>query len=401
MKNEEKEMYVKHKAQVAEQVLVWLILDLAKFRYHNSVNYLSRLKNIRENTVVDGVHLGNRALAEFSTLFHFEEKMLTFICGSSPRIDGKRVRLTKEILSKVKSNSDLLHYVGKKNVTYKSGKKFSHVSYWIINPKVVEKLFTDKAYSNPSSSKYSEEAKALINGLAFHYAQMKVKTISEILKNMKKIKEDENMTKAEKEKLKAECEQGLHCMSFEDLVKHIEKKEKTKIKRLQTRIRKLTQKAMIEINLENEKLKLENAELKSEVDYLKQLKDLNSDIPDDEVKLIKKSDKPHENDENTDVEIQDIINETPETLNMPNLITDEWLQKLVDQHKISDVLASQLSSLVLGHKTQFNNNPQGWNDDDYLNTIRYRQIIGNHILHNLDAYKIDKNDIPNLRKVLF
>ena len=190
-------------------------------------------------------------------------------------------------------------------------------------------------------------------------------------------------------------------MSFEDLVKHIEKKEKTKIKRLQTRIRKLTQKAMIEINLENEKLKLENAELKSEVDYLKQLKDLNSDIPDDEVKLIKKSDKPHENDENTDVEIQDIINETPETLNMPNLITDEWLQKLVDQHKISDVLASQLSSLVLGHKTQFNNNPQGWNDDDYLNTIRYRQIIGNHILHNLDAYKIDKNDIPNLRNVLF
>ena len=283
MTKNEIETYVKHKADIVEQVLVWLVRDIAIYHCHNSTNYLTKLKSIHDRAVSpSGKKTGNYALKEFSTLFHFDEKFIELICGGRPRIEGCKTRLAKQILSLVKANSDVLQYIGKKNATYKSGKKFSHHGWWMIDTRKAEALFDDKAWDKPSTDRCSAEARYVISKIAFYYAKLKLHRYNLILKKLNIITKDTTMTKAEKEKLKEECEKGLYCLPYDYLVKHIEKEEKTKLKILQTRIRKMTQKAMIELTHENEMLKAENESLKAKVKHLEELKDINSDIPDDD-----------------------------------------------------------------------------------------------------------------------
>ena len=283
MKKNEVEIYVKHKADIVEQVLVWLVRDIAIYHCHNSTNYLTKLKSIHDRAVSpSGKKTGNYALKEFSTLFHFDEKFIELICGGKPRVEGQQTRLVKQILSLVKANSSVLHYIGKKNATYKSGKKFSHHGWWMIDTRKAEALFADEAWDNLSSDRCSDEARYVISKIAFYYAKLKLHRYNLTLKKLNIITKDKTMTKAEKEKLKEECDQGLHGLPYDYLVKHIEKEEKTKLKTLQTRIRKMTQKAMIEMQIELEKKDARISELEAENEYLKSLKDLNSDIPDDE-----------------------------------------------------------------------------------------------------------------------
>ncbi len=283
MTKNEIETYVKHKADIVEQVLVWLVRDIAIYHCHNSTNYLTKLKSIHDRAVSpSGKKTGNYALKEFSTLFHFDEKFIELICGGRPRIEGCKTRLTKQILSLVKANSDVLQYIGKKNATYKSGKKFSHHGWWMIDTRKVEALFDDKAWDKPSSKRCSAEARYVISKIAFYYAKLKLHRYNLTLKKLNIITKDKTMTKAEKEKLKEECEKGLHCLPYDYMVKSIEKEERTKLRTLQTRIRKMTQKAMVELTHENEMLKAENEALKAKVKHLEELKDINSDIPDDD-----------------------------------------------------------------------------------------------------------------------
>ena len=284
MTKNEIEIYVKHKADVVEQVLVWLVRDIAIYHCHNSTNYLTKLKSIHDRAVgPSGKKTGNYALKEFSTLFHFDEKFIELICGGKPRVEGQQTRLVKQILSLVKVNSGVLHYIGKKNATYKSGKKFSHHGWWMIDTRKAEALFADEAWDNLSSDRCSDEARYVISKIAFYYAKLKLHRYNLTLKKLNIITKDKTMTKAEKEKLKEECDQGLHGLPYDYLVKHIEKEEKTKLKTLQTRIRKMTQKAMIEMQIELEKKDARISELEAENEYLKSLKDLNSDIPEDDI----------------------------------------------------------------------------------------------------------------------
>lgn len=282
MTKNEIEIYVKHKADVVEQVLVWLVRDIAIYHCHNSTNYLTKLKSIHDRAVgPSGKKTGNYALKEFSTLFHFDEKFIELICGGKPRVEGQQTRLVKQILSLVRMNSDVLHYIGKKNATYKSGKKFSHHGWWMIDTRKAEALFADEAWDNLSSDRCSDEARYVISKIAFYYAKLKLHRYNLTLKKLNIITKDKTMTKAEKEKLKEECDQGLHGLPYDYLVKHIEKEEKTKLKTLQTRIRKMTQKAMIEMQIELEKKDARISELEAENEHLRSLKDLNSDIPEE------------------------------------------------------------------------------------------------------------------------
>lgn len=73
MNKNEVELYVKYKAKVVEQVLIWLVQDLARYRYHNETNYLTKLKQVKDHTTLKGVKLGNYALKELSTTFHFDD----------------------------------------------------------------------------------------------------------------------------------------------------------------------------------------------------------------------------------------------------------------------------------------------------------------------------------------
>ena len=282
MNKNELELYVKYKAKVVEQVLIWLVQDLARYRYHNSTNYLTKLKQIQDHTTLNGVKLGNYALKEISTLFHFDDWFIEMICGPNPVIDGKRTRLVRQILGIVKKNSKVLHYVGKKDVTYKSGKKFSHLGWWMLDTRVAGKVFMDNTYANMMSNRYCDEARYVISKFAFRYSRFRIEQTNLAFKKIQQIEKDTTMTKAEKEKLKEECEKGLHCLPYDYMVKSIEKEEKSKLRTLQTRIRKMTQKAMIELTHENEMLKAENETLKAKVKHLEELKDINSDIPDDD-----------------------------------------------------------------------------------------------------------------------
>ena len=282
MNKNEVELYVKHKAKVVEQVLIWLVRNIAEFRYHNSTNYLTKLKQIQDHTTLNGVKLGNYALKELSTTFHFDDWFIELICGGRPYVDGKKKRLVDQILTEVEANSKVLHYIGKKDVTYKSGKKFSHLGWWMLDTKVAGKVFMDNTYANKMSKRYCEEARYVISKFAFRYSQLRQERTNLIFKRIQQIEKDTTMTKADKEKLKEECEKGLHCLPYDYMVKSIEKEEKTKLRTLQTRIRKMTQKAMIELTHENEMLKAENEALKAKVKHLEELKDINSDIPDDD-----------------------------------------------------------------------------------------------------------------------
>lgn len=100
----------------------------------------------------------------------------------------------------------------------------------------------------------------------------------ELYSKYKKLEED--MTKEEKELLKKECDAGMHCMSYEQMLKFKEKQERHKEKRQMSIAKKA-----VEVTFEEfSKMKQENAELKAEIEHLKSLKDLNSDIPEEEDK---------------------------------------------------------------------------------------------------------------------
>lgn len=269
----ELEKYVPYKAMVLEQVLVWTLLDIAQFHFKDSDSYLAKLKSIFVNAKKDGNGFnkaGNYALREFERWFHIDSWLIDFICGR-PCINGKKVRVANLIMSQLEQQSRMIHHVGKKNVTYTSGKTFSHLSFWFIDTRWVKGMFNNSKYiDHKNSDWYCEEAKYIISKIAYPYSRMKAKHLKKTFDKLKKIAEDKNMTKEEKAKLKEECEKGMHAFPYKELVKHIEKREKTKLRTMQTRIRKMTQKAMAEIVIENEKLKNENSTLKQHVEELEQ-----------------------------------------------------------------------------------------------------------------------------------
>ena len=288
MIEEELEKYVPYKAMVLEQVLVWTLLDIAQFHFKDSDSYLAKLKSIFANAKKDGNGFnkaGNYALREFERWCHIDSWLIDFICGR-PCINGKKVRVANLIMSQLEQQSRMIHHVGKKNVTYTSGKTFSHLSFWFIDTRWVKGLFNNSKYiDHKKSDWYCEEAKYIISKIAYPYSRMKAKHLKKTFDKLKKIAEDKNMTKEEKAKLKEECEKGMHAFSYEVLVKDIEKREKTKLRTMQTRIRKMTQKAMAEIVIENEKLKSENSTLKQHVEELEaELKQYaEAEVPDDSI----------------------------------------------------------------------------------------------------------------------
>ena len=293
MKKTEVELYVEYKAKVVEQVLIWLVRDIAVFRYHNSTNYLTKLKQIKDHATLKGVKLGNYALKELSTTFHFDDWFIELVCGGRPYVDGKKKRLVDQILTEVEANSNVLCYIGKKDVTCKSGKKFSHLGWWMLDTRVADKVFADSTYASKMSKRYCEEARYVISKIAFRYSKLRQERTNLIFKKMQQIEKDTTMTKADKEKLREECERGLHGLPYDYLVKSIQREEKSKLRTLQTRIRKMTQKAMVGLTHENEMLKAENEALKAKVKHLEELKDTNSDIPEDDDGVVSGAEAPH------------------------------------------------------------------------------------------------------------
>ena len=100
------------------------------------------------------------------------------------------------------------------------------------------------------------------------------------LKKLAEEKKEDNMTKAEKEAVYKKYADGKGAFTTPEFeIKQIEKKERAKKRRQETVAKKAVQASFEEFA----KLKTENEQLKAEVAKLKQLKDLNSDIPSESI----------------------------------------------------------------------------------------------------------------------
>ena len=99
------------------------------------------------------------------------------------------------------------------------------------------------------------------------------------LKKLAEEKKEDNMTKAEKKAIYDKAANGQLGCTPEYAIKQIEKKERSQKRRQETIAKKAVQASFEEFA----KLKAENEQLKAEIAKLKQLKDLNSDIPSESI----------------------------------------------------------------------------------------------------------------------
>ena len=103
--------------------------------------------------------------------------------------------------------------------------------------------------------------------------------IDELKKLAEEKKEESNMTKAEEKAIYDKAANGQLGCTPEYAIKQIKKKERAKKRRQETVAKKAVQASFEEFA----KLKAENEQLKAEIAKLKQLKDLNSDIPSESI----------------------------------------------------------------------------------------------------------------------
>ena len=99
------------------------------------------------------------------------------------------------------------------------------------------------------------------------------------LKKLAEEKKEDNMTKAEEKAIYDKAANGQLGCSPEYVIKQIKKKERSQKRRQETIAKKAVQASFEEFA----KLKAENEQLKAEIAKLKQLKDLNSDIPSESI----------------------------------------------------------------------------------------------------------------------
>lgn len=95
------------------------------------------------------------------------------------------------------------------------------------------------------------------------------------------------MTKTQKAEVYKKYEQGNGALASPEVeIKEIEKQERRKARAQEKRIKHIAQKTLIEEQTKIAKLEQTIAELRAEVAYLKSLKDLNSDIPEEDKDFV-------------------------------------------------------------------------------------------------------------------
>lgn len=168
----------------------------------------------------------------------------------------------------IEQSADVFTYHFHCHKTYKSGKRFARNSWFEVNLKTVEYAFANKDGWNISNEMFSRDAHIWVDRHVFNF------------KKAKKENEENTMTKEEKIQYQKDYEAGLKAFPLETILKAEARNKRAAGRRLKTRIKKLTQQAMVEEELEIRRLKNEIETLRAENSRLKSLKDLNSDIPD-------------------------------------------------------------------------------------------------------------------------
>ena len=255
------------------EVLFFIIASQAKSIFNNQVNYRQLLKNFFEKAD------NNKSLSRLVHLFHIDKQIIRLLCPHTHmRIvkdgESKQIRIVDLLLNKAKE-SQLIQYIGKKDHKTKNGKRFSHLSFWILTDEGIKTAFEDKDSTYAQSKYYSKLAHSIIDQYVICKGGILAKLAefnNAILKH--KANKENKMTKAEKEQYEKEYNEGKHSLSLKDYLKFEAKKKRRADKHRMT----IAKKAAKETLSDYAKLQLENAQLKAEIERLKQLKDLNSDI---------------------------------------------------------------------------------------------------------------------------
>ena len=190
------------------------------------------------------------------------------------KINGKWVKLSdiKQYLDK------WIHYRRSNTKHYKkTGKHFTVHSYWYIDFDVIERYIGDADVADCKSKFYTKEQHHLINRLFLKQKDKKQKDKSKE-NTMGKIKKVDGYTESQWNEMYAK---GERAYTWEQVVKFEEKKRRVAEKHKMT----IAKNAAKETLKEYAKLQLENQQLKAELEYLKSLKDKNSDIAEEPTKL--------------------------------------------------------------------------------------------------------------------
>ena len=256
------------RAQDLQKVLTWCII-------HNVKKHYETLDNFKKTYLL--IKNGRASSAEqvnFCRRFGFDNKLvIRKILGYK---DGKLTRLAD-----VKPFFDTwFHYQPHFNKNYSSGKTYSVNSYWYIDFDVIERYICDADVADCKSKFYTKEQHHLINRLFLKQKTKKTKKQKSKSKEqtMGKIKKVDGYTKQQWNEMYAK---GERAYTWEQAVKFEEKKRRAAEKHKMT----IAKNAAKETLKEYAKLQLENKQLKAQLEYLKSLKDKNSDIAEEPAKL--------------------------------------------------------------------------------------------------------------------
>ena len=262
------------------EVLFFIIASQAKSIFKNQVNYRQLLKNFFEKAD------NNKSLSRLVHLFHIDKQIIRLLCPHTHmRVvkDGKskQIRIVDLLLNKAKE-SQLIQYIGKKDNKTKNGKRFSHLSFWILTDEGIKTAFEDKDSTYAQSKYYSKLAHSIIDQYVICKGGILAKLAefnNSILKH--KANKENKMTKAEKEQYEKEYAEGKHSLSLKDYLKFEAKKKRRADKHRMTIAKKAAKETIADyakLQTEIAQLNAKIEQLQAENEQLKKLKDLNSDI---------------------------------------------------------------------------------------------------------------------------
>ena len=252
-----------------QKAVVFLTLLKIKKNFNNASEYA----NSKHNDKAKYLHIDSKIIKRFST---FDNK-----------------RLFNKFLQKSNNLFDFHKHVALK---YASGKKFKINSWFELKFSIdeLDEYLKNDLYMSLKSELYSKRVHKILDNL-FNSKKKKEsnttksdkeesnttksdKEESNATKSEEK-KEESNMTKAEEKAIYDKAANGELGCTPEYVIKQINKKERSQKRRQETIAKKAVQASFEDFA----KLKAENEQLKAEIAKLKQLKDLNSDIPNESI----------------------------------------------------------------------------------------------------------------------
>lgn len=254
--------------------LLWLICRNIKTKYNTLEDFKLAYRKITDGSASDNEQI------KFCRAFELDAKIYRRILGQ--RETGKYVTLDQidPFLPK------WLHYRPHFTKQYKSGKSYSVHSYWYIDFDHLEDIFRKQdelvAAIDAKSAKYTKRQFMLINKLflfdkgganrAKRLEKERLERKAGKIKSMKNYKKIDGHTKSEWNELH---ESGKLAFTWEQACKAEWKKERRADKHRMTIAKKAAKATLKELT----EAELKIRQLEAEVAHLKQLKDLNSDIP--------------------------------------------------------------------------------------------------------------------------